>query len=195
MQHRPVAVHARQIASTWQVLPGFVHLPIRRQHRLELGQYRALSSTSCTGYQRTMSGQHPLKCQALPEKHEEEEGALDGAREALNRWFWGELTLEQRIYTIVAVMALLFLLPRLFVLFVIGLERAFVGSLLAAEEVVVQLIFRLASLGLTIWLGFLALVGIYLFIGPWKDKQQDEGKTSGVASDGLNSFSKEVAKK
>lgn len=70
----------------------------------------------------------------------EEEGAIDGAQQALQRW-WGELTLAQRTYTLGFLGGVLVVLPRPFIFLAAGMqgqaERFFTMLLVSTEELLV----------------------------------------------------------
>lgn len=51
-----------------------------------------------------------------------------------------------QVYTVAAVLALAYLLPEAFIFFIVSLERFFVGSILAVEEVIVQLLFKTTAM-------------------------------------------------
>lgn len=59
--------------------------------------------------------------------------------------FWGGLSVQQRIYTVLAAGVALWLLPSLLVLLVVALERLFVGGMLAMEQAFVAAIISSAA--------------------------------------------------
>ncbi|MEW5302189.1 MAG: hypothetical protein WDW36_004994 [Sanguina aurantia] len=78
--------------------------------------------------------------------------------------FWGGLSGQQRIYTVLAAGVALWLLPSLLVLLVVALERLFVGGMLAMEQALVAAI--VSSAAAVGGVGLVGLVGFagYLFV-------------------------------
>lgn len=66
--------------------------------------------------------------------------------------------------------AVLGVLPRILTLLVLGLERVIIGGLLAAEEALLELLFRGGALVGAIGAIGLLLAGIYLFLVPRTSK-------------------------
>jgi len=55
---------------------------------------------------------------------------------------WEQLDTPQKCYAVVVSIAVLGVLPRILTLLVLGLERVIIGGLLAAEEALLELLFR-----------------------------------------------------
>jgi len=67
--------------------------------------------------------------------------------------------MQQRAATVLAGAAVLFLLPKIVTLVIIGGERVLIGSLLAVEEVLVQLLFKGGVLA-----GLVGAVGVAAYV-------------------------------
>jgi hypothetical protein len=59
---------------------------------------------------------------------------------------WADLDTPQKAYAVVVGLAALVALPRVLTLVVLGVERVIIGGLLAAEEVLLELLFKAGAL-------------------------------------------------
>lgn len=84
------------------------------------------------------------KPQSKPEQ-QPSRSRLQDTEVSLPAWVqrkWEQLDTPQKCYAVVVCIAVLGVLPRILTLLVLGLERVIIGGLLAAEEALLELLFR-----------------------------------------------------
>ncbi|KAF5831899.1 hypothetical protein DUNSADRAFT_12410 [Dunaliella salina] len=169
-----------KITQSLQILPGG-HGPLTLRCLSSARKLRRAEAKILSVNQDSRSSSLQLRDRLLPsclpprndenaEDHEASPKSSSVSKGWLSKFSWSRLTLQQRAYTILLALVLLAALFRILLFAAIAFEKAVVAFGMGLEEMLVSLVFRTAAAAIILGVVGLAVLGVYIFAKPGKDR-------------------------